>query len=342
MTDIWTRLKNEDKTVLIYGTGNGADKILDELQRCNINVSGFFASSGFVRNRYFRGFKVMSIEEAEAAFGDFTILFAFGSNRPEVIANIKVLSQRHTVLAPEVPVCGGEVFNIEYAQRHAEALHTAYSLLYDEQSRTVFEQTTLFKLDGDISRLFICETAEDEAFADILHLKNGSSFLDLGAYNGDTVLDFTKRVKDYGKIVAVEPDKKSFAKLLKNTDGIGITAINAAISEHDGAIPFSFKSSRGSHSGGEDLIQSVCIDSLARDVSFDYIKFDVEGNEADAIKGGKLTIKNRKPKMLVSAYHKSDDYFTIPLLVHEINPDYKIFMRHYSYVPAWDTNYYFV
>ena len=32
MTDIWNRLQNEEKPVLLYGTGNGADKILDELE----------------------------------------------------------------------------------------------------------------------------------------------------------------------------------------------------------------------------------------------------------------------------------------------------------------------
>ena len=58
--------------------------------------------------------------------------------------------------------------------------------------------------------------------------------------------------------------------------------------------------------------------------------------------GGENTIKRDKPKMLISAYHKSDDYFVIPLKIHEFNPEYKIYMRHYPYVPAWDTSFYFV
>ena len=58
--------------------------------------------------------------------------------------------------------------------------------------------------------------------------------------------------------------------------------------------------------------------------------------------GGENTIKRDKPKMLISAYHKSDDYFAIPLKVYEFNPEYKIYMRHYPYVPAWDTSFYFV
>ncbi len=342
MTDIWNRLKGEEKPILLYGTGNGADKILDELAKYDIKISGVFASSGFVRDRIFRGFKVMSLEEAEDIFGDFIALFSFGSNRPEVIDNIKRIMMRHTLLAPEVPVCGGEVFNLEYAKKHSEELCKVYELLADKQSKKVFKETTLFKLDGDISRLFACETEEDEAFNNILKLESGYSFLDLGAYNGDTVLDFIKRVNQYGNITAVEPDKKSFLKLLKNTECFNIETVNAAVSSEVGSIPFSFKSSRGSVAGGSSFIDTVSIDSLCKDRSYDYIKFDVEGKELDAITGGEKTIKRDKPKMLISAYHKSDDYFAIPLKVYEFNPDYKIYMRHYPYVPAWDTNFYFV
>lgn len=342
MTDIWTRLKSETKPILLYGTGNGADKILNELERIGVRVQGVFASSGFVRDRTFRGYKVLSLEEAEAVFGDFVALFSFGSNRPEVIENIKRIMSVHTLLAPEVPVCGGEIFNLEYAKKHSDELYRVYNLLCDEQSKKVFEQTTLFKLDGNIARLFSCETEEAEAFEFILRLKTGDSFLDLGAYNGDTVLDFINRVKCFGHITAVEPDPKSFGKLIKNTEAFNIDRISAAIAKDYGTIPFSFKSSRGSTSGGEDVISAVNIDSICQNKRFDYIKFDVEGKELDAISGGEITIKRDKPKMLISAYHKSDDYFLIPLKVHSLNPEYKIYMRHYPYVPAWDTNFYFI
>lgn len=342
MTDIWTRLKGEEKPILLYGTGNGADKILNELERLGIKVSGVFASSGFVRDRFYRGFKVLSFEQAKEQFGDFVALFSFGSNRLEVVENIKNIMKTTTLLAPEVPVSSGEIFNLDYANGHADELKSVYSLLCDEQSRKVFEQTVLFKLDGDINRLFDCETPENEAFENILKLKEGDSFLDLGAYNGDTVLDFVNRVGRFGNITAVEPDPKSFKKLLKNTEGLNIKLINAAVSSKNGSLPFSFKGSRGTVLGGEDFTDAVNIDFLAKNTRFDYIKFDVEGNEYNAILGGENTIKRDKPKMLISAYHKSEDYFAIPLLVHKLNPDYRIYMRHYRYVPAWDTNFYFV
>ena len=40
MKDIWQSLKETDKPLLLYGTGNGADKILAELQRYDVEISG--------------------------------------------------------------------------------------------------------------------------------------------------------------------------------------------------------------------------------------------------------------------------------------------------------------
>ncbi len=342
LTDIWQRLKNETRPILLWGTGNGADKILAELECCGISVSGVFASDGFVRERYYKGFRVLSLADAEALFGDFVALFSFGSDRPEVLENIKRVMARHTLLAPEVPVAGGEIFNLEYARKNGERLHRVYSLLSDEQSKKVFKNTVLFKLTGDISLLFECETDKDEAFNGILKLQSSSSFLDLGAYSGDTVLDFARRVGDFSHITAVEPDKKSFLKLQRNTETLGAQCINAAVSDTDGEVLFGSKASRGSSIGEGSPLSAVTVDTLARDKSFDYIKFDVEGAELSAVMGAEKTIKRDRPKMRIAAYHKSADYFAIPEAVLSFIHDYDIYMRHHPSVPAWDTDFFFI
>lgn len=342
MQDIWERLKSVDKPILIYGTGNGADKIIDELEKNNIAVSGVFASDGFVRERFFRNMKVLSLSQAEEVFGDFIVLFSFGSNRMEVINNIKSISEKHEILAPEVPVCGEDIFNLEYAKTHAKEIKAVYNLLCDEQSKKVFEQTTLFKLDGNINRLFACETSEDETFKNIIKLNNDPCFLDLGAYNGDTAIGFASRFPDYSQIVAVEPDEKNFKKLVSNTKDLKIECINSAVSDIDGYIGFENNHSRSSRIGGDKQISSITVDSLLNKFSFDYINIDVEGLEYKTILGAEKTIKTTKPKMLVSCYHKSEDYFMLPLKILEFNPEYKMYMRHFPYVPAWDTAFYFI
>lgn len=340
MTDIWQKLKLEKRPILLYGSGIGAEKIYSALLQNNIKLSGVFASDGFKKERYFKDFKILSYSEAKENFGSFLTLFAFGSKNEEVINFARILAKNGDLLCAEVPVCDRKPFCLEFAGSHRKKLTKVYDLLADEQSKKVFKETLLFKLDGNIERLFSCETDEDEAFENILKLHKGDSFLDLGAYNGDTVLDFVNRVGEYSHITAFEPDIKTFMKLKNNTKHLSVEYINAAVGEKSGQIPFTFKAGRGSVRGGEDFCEVRTIDSLEK--SFDYIKFDVEGEELRAIMGGAETIARDKPKMLVSAYHRIEDYFKLPLEVLKIRPDYKVFMRHYRYVPAWDTNFYFV
>ena len=58
--DLWERLLSTSKTVVMYGMGNGADKILQVCESKGITVSDFFASDGFVRGHLFHGKRVLS------------------------------------------------------------------------------------------------------------------------------------------------------------------------------------------------------------------------------------------------------------------------------------------
>ncbi|MDX2152385.1 MAG: FkbM family methyltransferase [Bryobacteraceae bacterium] len=56
----------------------------------------------------------------------------------------------------------------------------------------------------------------------------------------------------------------------------------------------------------------------------DYIKMDIEGAEPNALRGGAETIKKFKPRMSLSVYHAPDHPVTIPKIVKETVPSYKI------------------
>lgn len=71
-----------------------------------------------------------------------------------------------------------------------------------------------------------------------------------------------------------------------------------------------------------------------------YIKIDAEGEEMSILNGSKDFLKQCKPKMNIAAYHKNSDIFDIPILLNEICPEYKIYLRHFPYIPAWDTLYF--
>lgn len=342
--ELWKYLKTAEKPIVLYGMGNGADKIIKVLDEYGIKFSGVFASDGFVRKKTFHGHKVCSYNELHQQFGEMIVLMCFGSSRAEVIENVKKISAEQEFYAPEVPVIGGGLFTEKYLYDNKEKFESVYNRLADNNSKKTFSNIVNFKLSGKINYLFDCETAPDEPYESFFSLSNDESFLDLGAYIGDTVADFIKRVKDYKSITAVEPDKKTFRKLIVNAENLkNITLINKCISDFSGVGKFAMNAGRNSvvSESGADT-DFITVDDIINGGNVSYIKMDVEGEEEKAIIGAEKTILKNKPKMLISCYHRTDDLISLPRAVFRIRDDYKLYMRHFTSVPAWDTNYYFI
>ena len=111
----WDKIKKSGKPVLIYGMGNGADKVIDEFLRLEIPILGVTASDAFVRGQIFRGFTVKKLSEFQ---GDFISAVAFTSCIPEVMEHILSLSKQYDVVVPCVPVIGDEIINSDFVAKY--------------------------------------------------------------------------------------------------------------------------------------------------------------------------------------------------------------------------------
>ena len=93
-------------------------------------------------------------------------------------------------------------------------------------------------------------------------------------------------------------------------------------------------------SGQGKETQMRALDSVLSGRPCTYLKMDVEGAEREAIAGAENTIRQYAPKLNIAAYHRSEDFFQLLLLIHALQPSYRLYLRHHPYVPAWDTNLY--
>ena len=337
----WEFLQSTSLPIVVYGTGNGADRVFHEFENLGITVSSVCASDGFVRSRSFRGFQVKSISQIEDEYEDFVIVLVFASPLPEIIESIKTLSKRHKVIMPSVPVFGDNIFNKTFLEKHLPEIEEAYSHLADEKSKKVFENIIRFQITGNLDYCFECETDKDDAFS-ILNLGENESFLDLGAYRGDTVAEFLKYAKSYDKILAIEPDKKTFKKLQINCENIeNCTMLNNAIWSENSTLTFDGNKGRGASLKTDgDEISAICVDYIFKKYgNFTYLNIDIEGAEGEMLKGAKNALL-QKPKLCMAVYHKSEDIFDLVNKITEINPDYKIHLRHHPHISFWDTNIY--
>ena len=343
--DLWQYLATSDKKIVMYGMGNGADKILRICESRGIEVCDFFASDGFVRGHSFHGKTVLSYSAVKEKYGaeNIIVLLSFASSLDGVIENILRVASECELYAPDVPVFGDTLFDMAFYLEHESEIDLVYEMLSDEESREIYENVIKYKLTGDISYLEARVSDKGEVYRSLLRSDKIKSYADLGAYNGDTVRELAEYAPDLRCAIALEPDKRTFKKLSAyagEEDRFRVIPVNSAAWSHDATLTFDASGNRNSNVGGAGKtveVSATALDSVAAG-AVDYIKYDVEGSEKEAIEGSFATINEYYPALLVSLYHRSEDVFALPLLIKEKFPKYKFYLRRYRYIPAWDLN----
>lgn len=342
-TDVWENLAGSKKPIVIYGMGNGAEKIISVLKEYGVEIADIFASDEFVRGHSFLGHKVLKYSEVCEKYDDFNIVLAFATHLPDMLKKIEKMNEEHPVFAPDVPVAGNGIFTRHFFEENREKFEFVYEKLADEESKRVFENIINFKISGKVKYLYnSTETDKNSIYKDILALNNNETIVDMGAYDGDTIREFTTYTNGkFNHIYALEPDEKNFKKLERNTaDMQGVSLYNLGAWSKKDTLTFSKKAGRNSKLSAEGIpVRVTDIDSLIDD-KITLLKMDIEGAELRALEGCEKTIKKYSPKLYVCAYHRNEDMFALPMKIWEYSESYKIYFRHSPYIPAWESNFY--
>lgn len=159
-------------------------------------------------------------------------------------------------------------------------------------------------------------------------------FVDLGAYIGDTILDFihTYGETSYTKIYAYEISEGTIPLLEKNIEPFSNIIIkNKAVLDQEGYIYIqenAVDSSANTVSEhGTTKIETTSLDIDIKD-AITIIKMDIEGSEQKALLGAKNQIQKNHPKLLLSVYHNLEDLWKIPKMIDKMCPDtYNYYLR---------------
>lgn len=222
-----------------------------------------------------------------------------------------------------------------YYKSNQNDLEFVFDLLEDEESKKIFASRIRAIETGNIG--YVQVSKYPEYFHPMVRPENGDIVIDGGVSESvDPQIQFSGAVGESGKIYGFEPDPIGFCKASDTLHSYKNYRI----------VPLGLWKSKGSlffdlhgvathiSSGGEDSVKCdvVPIDEFVasgRIKSVDFIKLDVEGAEADVIKGAIKTIKNNKPKLAISLYHKPEDLYFLPRLINELSPDYAFYIGHH-------------
>ena len=159
-------------------------------------------------------------------------------------------------------------------------------------------------------------------------------FVDVGAYTGDTTLDFVDTYKKYKKIYCYEMTTESMATVKENLNKYdNIVYLNKAVSNNNRIGYFTNDlidaSTNKLINNGNVEVEIVSLDNDLLE-KVDMIKMDIEGEEYNALLGCKNHIVNDKPILLISVYHNNEDLWKLPKLIDEFNGEYKFYLRNYG------------
>ena len=174
---------------------------------------------------------------------------------------------------------------------------------------------------------------------DIFRIHQQEMLLDIGAFDGDTIRLFLKENDEkYIHIYALEPDMESKKRLEKYIEAIQLTKITTthmgawdkkkelyftAVSEQISSVVVNENESK----------EKVSIKVNQLDDLFDYedkvtiLKINYLEGVKEALRGAEYILKHHKPKLAITVGFDCKNIRNIPILIKEINPEYKLFLR---------------
>ena len=224
-----------------------------------------------------------------------------------------------------------------YIPAHLEALYKTYLALHPT-SQPCFVQVLCFRISGDPTHLRAVRQANAEMWLNVptaFKKRNYDTFLDVGAFDGDTLRFFHQR---FGcqRGIAVEANESLFDSIRKVASlyprGIDIMP-KAAWSS---ITRLRFQEVRQGMiqvtESADGELDAAPIDTHVRE-SVDCLKMDIEGAESEALAGCKELLKNYKPDLAIAAYHRPEDFVDLFAQIVDLgygSGDFTWHLGHYS------------
>lgn len=233
-------------------------------------------------------------------------------------------------------------------------IENALALLEDDKSREIFTKVFCNKIYlSHVQHEYRSFHDGGEYFENGLwSLSENECFLDGGAYIGDTIDDFIGKTNHkFEKIYSFEYEKENYDVLQRRVRESYSAEMNKIELYNVGIWD---KEDKGycAYFGESDGTQIVSDASVAQNAqqchldALDHIlggnrisilKLDIEGAEINGLNGARNILAEQKPKLAICLYHRPEDLWEIPLLIHEINPAYKMIVKHHSMANFTDT-----
>lgn len=322
--------KMKEKPVVLYGAGTLCSFVMGHLSYYDVEVECFCDTfkSGIHMST---GLPIISADQLKKEYPDATVIVTSELHGPSILKTLQEIGYTGTVYNFD-DLLG--FYTVSYDD-FVDCLE-GYEWAYNQYSDPVSKQIVLDAMRTRLLGSPMTPSERPQYFEpDICPLSDDEIFVDGGCFIGDTAEEFIRQVKGrYNHIYGFEPDMNNFNKAVANlTPYENIDVFNSGLWQDTNAYKFL----SGAHGGskvsefGDVISKMVALDDFFKGKQPPtFVKMDVEGSEFHALNGASKLIGEAKPKLAVCVYHKIEDMFDLPQRILQLNPDYKLTLRHYS------------
>lgn len=224
----------------------------------------------------------------------------------------------------------------EAVEKYPDALFIVDSMVYARPIKTELKQLGVEHILDFGSYLGKYGNARDNQYYDVFRFGDDEVIADVGCFDCYTMIQYFKYGNSkYKKIYSFEPEPHQYAHCKEIIEKGGYQnwdIYNYGVYDNNSKLYFSSNSSSSKISNDGDIeVDVIKLDDFFKaHEAPTFIKMDIEGAELAALKGCAETISRYKPKLAICVYHKPEDIFEIPEYILSLNPDYKMYLRHYT------------
>ncbi len=222
---------------------------------------------------------------------------------------------------------------------HREDFEWLYKILKDYRSKRILVNILCYWLMLDTKRI---EQIYEKTFSqyfdlDIVKCDEHEVFVDIGAYIGDTVVNYSRIFgKDcFKRMYCYEIVPANIEYIEKNLELYQIDHVvirKKGASNKNGTMYLSSNEissvSQLSDKGAIAVPITKVDDDIDENVTF--IKMDIEGGEEEALLGCLEKIREGHPKLALSIYHNHKDIWKLARIIYDVDPSYSFYIRYYG------------
>lgn len=327
----------ECKNICIWGTGIAGKLVYEKLKSDNVEVALFLDNDKKMWGAKIDGISIGHINDIPS--NAFVIIAANVRNKIHEQLEKANFDNYIYIDPPFFRMWYNDGKVIDIIRENRKKIDAVYNMLEDSVSKKVFRNVLLHRAVHDISLIWDVYDENQYFSNDVVPCAKGC-FIDCGAFQGDTLSSFLKQVDgETYEYIAFEADCNNHQLLNQYCDennienvliyNLGVWDEKTTLFFDENIISVGGKVSESESAGVEVKVDSL--DNILKEKKVDFIKMDIEGAEIKALNGAENTIKKSKPVLAISAYHELEHLWEIPLLIKELNVDYKIYYRHHMW-----------